>query len=196
MSWTGAGELDSPWSSPLPGAARLGSSPTGWRPGRSGPRRGSAVTWPTPTRSGSSAAIIEALGRAWGQPDIGEDARGTVPESLEGQDLPDVIAALADDLEGADGAGVLVVDDFHLTDGAGAGRLALLLEYRPPSLQLVVATRADPPLRLHRMRANNELVELRDEDLALSGPEESQGVPRWVRRTARRAGPGCGPPPQ
>ena len=65
---------------------------------------------------------------------------------------------------------MLVVDDFHLTDGAGLP-LALLLEYRPPSLQLVVATRADPPLRLHRMRANNELVELRDEDLALSAEE-------------------------
>ncbi len=65
------------------------------------------------------AAIIEALGRAWGQPDIGEDARQLL--SLEGQVSADVIAALADDLEGADGAGVLVVDDFHLTDGAGAG---------------------------------------------------------------------------
>ena len=68
--------------------------------------------------------------------------------------LPNVIAALADDLERPDGAGGLVIDDFHVTGVAGAQALGLLLEYRPPSLQLVVASRVDPELRLHWMPAN------------------------------------------
>ena len=38
-------------------------------------------------------------------------------------------------------------------------------------LQLVLASRADPGLRLHRMRANEELVELRDQDLSFSAEE-------------------------
>ena len=131
--------------------------------------RGSAVTSPMPTRSGSSPPSSRpATGRA-GQPDIGEDARQLL--SLEGEVSADVIAALADDLERPDGAEVLVIDDFHMTGMAGAAALALLLEYRPPSLQLVVASRVDPELRLHRMRANGELVELRDRDLSFSAEE-------------------------
>ena len=115
------------------------------------------------------AAIIEALRRASGQPDIGEDARQLL--SLDGEVSADAVAALADDLEGPDGVEVLVVDDFHLTGTAGADALALLLEYRPASLQLVVASRVDPQLRLHRMRANQELVELRERDLSFSADE-------------------------
>ena len=47
----------------------------------------------------------------------------------------------------------------------------MLLESQPAFLQLVVASRADPGLRLHRMRANEELVELRDQDLSFSAEE-------------------------
>ncbi len=49
-----------------------------------------------------------------------------------------------------------------------------LAEYCPSALQLVIATRVDPPLRLHRLRAQEQLVELRDSDLAFS-VEETRG---------------------
>ncbi len=138
------------------------------------------------------AAIIEALRRATGQAGIGEDARQLL--SLDGEVSADALAALADDLEGAEGVGALVVDDFHLTGTAGADALALLVEYRPASLQLVVASRVDPQLRLHRMRANQELVELRDRDLSFSPKRSRPSVRFWG--TPERTGPGCGPPPQ
>ena len=93
---------------------------------------------------------------------------------LDAEVSADVVAALADDLEGPEAVRVLVVDDFHLTGGAGAEALALLAEYRPPSLQLVVGTRVDPPLRLHRMRASEQLVEVRDADLAFSVGEAKE----------------------
>jgi LuxR family maltose regulon positive regulatory protein len=115
------------------------------------------------------SAIVEALRRASALPSLGEDARQLL--SLDGEVSADVIAALADDLERSDGVGLLIIDDFHLTGPEGARALALLLEYRPPSLQLVVATRVDPQLRLHRMRANEELIELRDRDLSFSADE-------------------------
>ena len=117
------------------------------------------------------AAMIEALRRAPGQPDIGEDARELL--SLDGEVSADVIAALADDLQRLGGPEVLVIDDFHLTGAAGVEALALLVEYRPASLQLVVASRVDPQLRLHRMRVNQELVELREADLSFSAEEAS-----------------------
>jgi LuxR family transcriptional regulator, maltose regulon positive regulatory protein len=115
------------------------------------------------------AAIIETLRRASAQPEIGEDARQLL--SLDGEVSADVIAALAGDLERPDDALVLVVDDLHLTGAAGADALALLLDYRPSTLQVVAATRVDPPLRLRRMPANEELVELRDRDLSFSAEE-------------------------
>jgi hypothetical protein len=80
--------------------------------------------------------------------------------SLDGEVSADVLASVAEDLTRPGGVRVLVVDDFHLTGQAGTDALALLLEYRPASLQLVVASRVDPQLRLHRMRASQELAEL------------------------------------
>ena len=112
-------------------------------------------------------AIIEAARIGFGQPWIGEDARQLM--TLDGEVSADAVAALADDLDAPDG--VLVIDDFHLTGAASADALRWLVEYHPPSLQLVVASRVDPPLRVHRMRAHQDLVELRDGDLAFSVEE-------------------------
>jgi len=115
------------------------------------------------------AAIIEAARYGFGQPSIGEDARQLI--RLDGEVSADAVAALADDLDVPDGVRVLVIDDFHLAGAASADTLRWLVEYHPPSLQLVVASRVDPPLRVHRMRAHQDLVELRDGDLAFSADE-------------------------
>ena len=115
------------------------------------------------------AAIIEAARVGFGQPWVGEDARQLI--RLDGEVSADAIAALADDLDVPDGARILVIDDFHLAGAASADTLRWLVEYHPPSLQLVVASRVDPPLRVHRLRAHQDLVELRDGDLAFSVEE-------------------------
>ena len=47
--------------------------------------------------------------------------------------------------------------------------------------QLVLASRVDPPLRLHRLRMSGELCELRDRDLYLS-LSESWRPARELRR--------------
>ncbi|HXW80734.1 MAG TPA: LuxR C-terminal-related transcriptional regulator [Acidimicrobiales bacterium] len=114
-------------------------------------------------------AIIEALRRVGADLMIGEDALQLL--SFDGEVSADVVAALADDLERSEGAEVLVIDDFHLAGMRGADTLALLLEYWPASLQLVVASRVDPRLRLARMRAYDGLVEVRDSDLFFSVDE-------------------------
>src|SRR6516164_690001 len=115
------------------------------------------------------AAIIEAARCGFGQPLVGEDARQLI--YLDGEVSADAVAALADDLDVPDRVQVLVIDDFHLAGPASADTLRWLVEYHPPSLQLVVASRVDPPLRVHRMRAHQDLVELRDGDLAFSVEE-------------------------
>jgi LuxR family maltose regulon positive regulatory protein len=115
------------------------------------------------------AAVIEALRRAAGGPDLGEDARQVL--GADGAISADTIASLADDVERVGAPLVLVIDDFQLTGGGGVEVLTWLLDYRPGNLQVVLATRVDPPLRLHRMRANGGLVELRDRDLSFSAEE-------------------------
>jgi LuxR family maltose regulon positive regulatory protein len=117
------------------------------------------------------AAIVEAIRRAGDRSDLGEDALQLL--SLDGEVSADVIAALVDDLDEPDGVGVLVIDDLHMAGAPGAETLGLLVQYQPRSLRLVVASRVDPSLRLHRMRANDELVELRDRDLCFS-PDEAE----------------------
>ena len=115
------------------------------------------------------AAIIEAARFGFGEPRIGEDTRQLM--SLDGEVSADAVATLADDLESPEGVRVLIIDDFHLAGAASAEALRWLVEYHPPSLQLVLASRVDPPLRVHRMRANQDLVELRYADLAFSMEE-------------------------
>ncbi|HYO32698.1 MAG TPA: LuxR C-terminal-related transcriptional regulator [Nocardioidaceae bacterium] len=66
----------------------------------------------------------------------------------------------------------LVLDDFHvLHDRTIHESVEFLLSYLPPSLHLVIAGRADPPLPLARMRARGELEEIRVADLRCTAAE-------------------------
>ena len=66
----------------------------------------------------------------------------------------------------------LVLDDYHvITAPAIHGALALLLDYLPPQLHLVILTRADPALPLARMRARGTVTELHARDLRFT-PDE------------------------
>jgi ATP/maltotriose-dependent transcriptional regulator MalT len=83
------------------------------------------------------------------------------PVSFEG-----LVTALINELADAADTVVLVVDDYHLVQAPEVHQsLELLLEYLPPSLRLVIASRADPPMPLARWRARGQLVELREVDL-------------------------------
>ena len=66
----------------------------------------------------------------------------------------------------------LVLDDCQVIEASPIHHaLAFLLDHLPPQMHLVLATRADPPLALARLRARGQLVELRATDLRLSSSE-------------------------
>ncbi len=66
----------------------------------------------------------------------------------------------------------MCLDDLHLvTDPRVFEDLVFLVEHAPPGLRLLMVTRADPPLPLHRWRARGQLLELRAEDLRLRADE-------------------------
>jgi ATP/maltotriose-dependent transcriptional regulator MalT len=61
---------------------------------------------------------------------------------------------------------VLVLDDYHLIKRRACHeQIAFLLGHLPPSAQVVIITRADPPLPLARMRAAGEMMEIRAREL-------------------------------
>lgn len=64
---------------------------------------------------------------------------------------------------------VLVLEDYHVISSQQVhDTLSFLLEYLPETLHLIMVTRSDPPLPLARLRARNELNELRAADLRFS----------------------------
>jgi LuxR family maltose regulon positive regulatory protein len=84
------------------------------------------------------------------------------------------MAALLNDLDGQPKDLVLVLDDYHLIEAAEVhDGMTFLLEHQPRQLHLVLATRADPPLPLARMRARGQLVEVRAADLRFTTEESA-----------------------
>jgi LuxR family maltose regulon positive regulatory protein len=85
------------------------------------------------------------------------------PSSFEG-----LVTALINELAARPGADEvpLVLDDYHLVGSEPVhASLGFLLEHLPPGLRPVLASRADPPLALARLRARGQLTELRDAEL-------------------------------
>ncbi len=67
---------------------------------------------------------------------------------------------------------VLALDDYHvITTPTIHATLAWLLDYLPPTLHLVILTRADPPLPLARLRARRAMTEIHATDLRFTAAE-------------------------
>jgi LuxR family maltose regulon positive regulatory protein len=61
---------------------------------------------------------------------------------------------------------IIVLDDYHLIKRRACHeQMALLLGHLPPTAQVVIITRADPPLPLARMRVVGEMIEIRAREL-------------------------------
>ena len=100
-------------------------------------------------------------------PGLGADAAGLL--AADGVVSADVIASIANDAAGLPAGSAIIVDDFHYAAAAaGPGMTDLVERWPAGTAQLVLAGRADPPLRLHRLRMAGELCELRDRDLCFS----------------------------
>jgi LuxR family maltose regulon positive regulatory protein len=61
---------------------------------------------------------------------------------------------------------VIVLDDYHHIDNPDIHSfISALLDHLPPNIHLIISTRADPPLRLARLRAKDQLNEISADDL-------------------------------
>lgn len=70
---------------------------------------------------------------------------------------------------------ILVLDDYHVIDAQPVAQaLTFLLSHLPPPMHLVIATREDPHLPLARLRAQDQLTELRALDLRFIPSEAAE----------------------
>ena len=100
-------------------------------------------------------------------PGFGADAADLL--AMDGIMSADVTASIANDAAKLPAGSAIIVDDFHYAAPAVAPNMTHLVERWPAeTAQLVLASRSDPPLRLHRLRMAGELCELRDRDLQFS----------------------------
>ncbi len=100
-------------------------------------------------------------------PGFGADATDLL--AMDGAMSADVIASIANDAAELPAGSAIIVDDFHVAAAAVSGDLTDLVERWPAhTAQLVLASRSEPQLRLHRLRMAGELCELRNRDLYFS----------------------------
>ena len=102
-------------------------------------------------------------------PGFGADAADLL--AMDGVMSADVTASIANDAARLPAGSVIIVDDFHAAPAAARSMTDLVERWPARTAQLVLASRVDPPVRLHRLRLSGELCELRDSDLYLSLPE-------------------------
>jgi LuxR family transcriptional regulator, maltose regulon positive regulatory protein len=117
-----------------------------------------------------SIYLVTALGS------LGSGIGQTVLASLQGSQPPSyqaILTSLINELSLRSEPSALVLDDYHVITSALVHRsVNFLLDHLPLQLHLVIITRADPPLPLARLRARNQVTELRASDLRFT-PEEA-----------------------
>jgi LuxR family transcriptional regulator, maltose regulon positive regulatory protein len=101
------------------------------------------------------------------EPGFGADAADLL--AMDGAMSADVTASIANDAAKLPAGSAIVVDDFHAAAAGASGHMTdLVARWPADTAQLVLASRVDPPLRLHRLRMAGELCEIRDRDLYFS----------------------------
>ena len=107
-----------------------------------------------------------ALAHRW--PDRWLDATDLLSEVEP--DLGDVAIAIVNDLAALDEPVVIVIDDLQFASAA-APSLTTFIERLPSSCRVIIGSRTEPQLALHRLRAHGQLVEVRDAELRLTPAE-------------------------
>jgi LuxR family maltose regulon positive regulatory protein len=82
------------------------------------------------------------------------------------------LTMLVNDLQRLDQSVLLVLDDYQfISNPAIHDGITFLIEHMPDNVHVVIATRSDPPIILYRLRARNQLSEIRADDLRFTSSE-------------------------
>jgi LuxR family maltose regulon positive regulatory protein len=108
-------------------------------------------------------------------PVIGQTAQAMLQSPQAAPPEP-LLTTLINDIAATSEPFILVLDDYHVIEAPPVHEaVSFLLDHMPPpgqGMHLVVATRADPPLPIARLRGVGQLTELHAADLRFT-PNES-----------------------
>lgn len=104
-------------------------------------------------------------------PGLGEQAL-TLLQSPQPPPIESILTMLINSLAAIPKHFGLILDDFHLlTMSSIHHELTFFLHHMPLQMHLIIASRVDPPLALARLRARQQLVEVRVADLRFTSSE-------------------------
>ena len=96
-------------------------------------------------------------------------------QSESAQDSRHLADQLVVDLQALGGELILILDDYHRVSAIEIHEcLGRMIELLPPTVQLVLITRSDPPLPLSRLRVRRQLLELRSSQLRFNEQEAAE----------------------
>lgn len=99
----------------------------------------------------------------------------TALQSSQPISAKELLTTLLNELSSTEDDFVLVLDDYHAVDSSAVDELLMFfVEHMPTSMHLVITTREDPPLPLARLRARNQLTEIRAADLRFTENEAAE----------------------
>ncbi|WP_343225210.1 LuxR C-terminal-related transcriptional regulator [Paenibacillus sp. EZ-K15] len=108
--------------------------------------------------------------------DIGEGVMSKLhaPSSLP-LPLEAIVTAILNHIATMGDRFILVIDDYHVMDSKSIdSALGFLIEHMPPQMHVVIASRQNPDLPLARLRARDQLTEVRTSDLRFTSAETSE----------------------
>jgi LuxR family maltose regulon positive regulatory protein len=113
--------------------------------------------------------VIASLGQM--HPDLGLSALAIL-QSPKAPLIQSILTVLINDIAKFTDSFSTVLDDYHVIDSQPIhDGLAYLIDHLPDNIHLVITTRIDPPLPLGRLRARDQLTEIRAKDLRFKGDE-------------------------
>ncbi len=119
------------------------------------------------------ARFMAYLGAALGA--IHDDWNQVAQIALRAPQLPPaqtIVTTLINEIITSQLEFVFALDDYHAISNLAIHQmLAFLLDHLPPAMHLVLITRADPPLSLARLRARDQVSEIRADDLRFTAEE-------------------------
>jgi LuxR family maltose regulon positive regulatory protein len=108
------------------------------------------------------------------QNSIGENALALLnAPHLQTTPIESILTALLNDIAAFQDEFALVMEDYHLVESRTIhDALNFLINHIPRQMHLILTSRVDPPLPLARLRARNQLAEIRSADLRFE-PDET-----------------------
>ena len=122
--------------------------------------------------------FIAALNQIEGLDTLGKESLALLG-SPEPPGVEAILTPLINDIASTSNNNILILDDYHLIDSQPIhDAVTFIIENQPPSLHLIITTREDPLLPLSRLRASEQLTELRATDLRFTESEATEFLNR------------------